>query len=987
MMRSFDVTSPSRVVFGPDAEARVPAALAELGAQRVLLVCTARHREGADRLHAALGERSVGVLAIAEPQVPLAVAERARAHARAVGADWVVAHGGGTAVGLAKAIALEVDVRVGAVPTTYSGSEMTDIWGISADGAKTTGRDPRVRPALVAYDPALLVGLRPEIAGPSLANALAHSVEALYAHDATDGVRDRAEESVRALVAGLRGGLADLEAVSEALYGAYLAGDVLRSASMALHHKLAHVLGGSFGTPHAPTHTVLLPHTLAYNAAAAPEAVRRLAAALGTTDPAATLWDLFDGLGLPTRLSAHGFTPADVPRAVELALQRRYPNPRALDADGLSALLHAATLGRRPGMATLALDGVTGTHAGLPAASNGDLRGARRAVIAVHGRGGTAEKLLRDARALSPAHDIAWVAPQAADNTWYPKGFRDRAANAAAMDSALEALDAAGRAVTAHVPPERVVLLGWSQGACLALSWLGSRAVRPGAVVAWTGAATPDFERFPDLAGTRAWISTAADDPWVDRADVQATADALRAAGAAVQLDVAPGDQHAVRPADRAALAHLLEDLMDTLDHQHGFGNALASEARPGALPLHQNGPRQVSYGLYAEQINGTGFTVRRDLNHRVWLYRLRPQILAAPFERVPSGRFAGRFDAGRVDPTVMRFRPVDYPAEPTDFVQSLVTFAGAGDPVMQAGMAIHLYAATAAMGNKAFTDVDGDLLVVPQEGRLHVTTELGKLEVGPGEVLIVPRGIRFTVALPDGRARGFVSELFDGHHQLPERGLVGANGLADERHFRAPVAWYEDVEADWEIVVKQGGDLWRGVSPRSPFDVVAWHGTYAPFAYDLADFVAYWSVTVDHSDPSIHTVLTCPKDATGRNALDFGVFKGRWDPTEHSFRPPFFHRNAAIEFNAVIKSPSNTGPYQAGAFTYTPYLTPHGVSVHGYEREVGKTDAEADAPRRLSDDELWIQWESAYQLRVLPWMFDDAGRDLAYLDQFQGFR
>ncbi len=795
---------------------------------------------------------------------------------------------------------------------------------------------------------------------------MAHAVEALYEHEATDAVRDRALEAIRALVAGLRDGATD-----DALYGAYLAGDVLREAPMALHHKLAHTLGGSFGLPHAETHTVLLPHTLAYNAPSAPQAVARLAEVLGSDRVAEALWDLFASLGLPTRL---GLDPSDVPRAVDLALERRYPNPRELERDALDALLRAAIRGHRPGPHA----GVEGFRAG-PA-----LERAGRVVIVVHGRAGRAETLTREVRAQVPALDVAWVAPQAAGDSWYPHSFRDPERNAPWLDSALAVLDATWAEVTAHVPPERVLVLGWSQGACLAVSWLSRSGARPGAFVAWSGAAIPGLDTWRGLDEVPVALCTASRDPWVHLDEVERSAAGLRAAGARVRLDVTDTDEHARRPRDLACLSEHLERLVDDLEYQTGFGNALASEARPGALPKHQNGPRRVPYGLFAEQINGTGFTVRRDLNHRVWLYRLKPQILSAPFERLPSSRFTSRFDEGRIGPTIVRFRPVAYPEAPTDWLASLVTFAGAGDPALQAGLAIHLYAATADMDHRAVTNVDGDLIVVPQEGRLHVTTELGRLAVRPGEFLVLPRGIRFSVSLPDGRARGFVSELFDGHYQLPERGLVGANGLADERHFQAPVAWYEDVEEDWAIVVKQGGDLWRGVSPRSPFDVVAWHGSYAPFKYDFADFVAYGSVTVDHSDPSIHTVLTCPKDATGRNAVDFGVFKGRWDPTEHTFRPPYFHRNAAIEFNAVIQSPDPDGPYRAGAYTYTPYLTPHGISVRNHQRQVSLSDAEADPPRRLPDDELWIQWESAYQLRVLPWALE--GRDETYLEQFRGF-
>ena len=405
---------------------------------------------------------------------------------------------------------------------------------------------------------------------------------------------------------------------------------------------------------------------------------------------------------------------------------------------------------------------------------------------------------------------------------------------------------------------------------------------------------------------------------------------------------------------------------MSDLAYQTGFGNALTSEARPGAVPTQQNSPKDVPHGLYAEQINGSGFTVRRSENQRVWMYRLRPQIAQAPYRSVPEGMWRSRFDDASGSPALIRLDPQPYPAAHRDFVEGFSTFAGAGSPELRTGFAIHLYAATADMVDKAFSNTDGDLLVVPQEGRLLIRTELGYLAVAPGEIAILPRGIRFSVTLPDRRARGFVGELYNGHYQLPERGLVGANGLADERHFKAPVASYEDRAAAHAIVVKQGGGFWQTTSAHSPFDVVGWHGNYSPFKYDLMDFACHWAVNWDHPDPSILTVLTGAHDDHGNNAVDFAVFRGRWDPTEHTLRPPFFHRNAAIEFNAVIKAPKGN-KYPAGTVTFTPFLSPHGISAEAYAEAV----ASSEAPSRGSDDELWIQFESTYALKVMPWFAD----------------
>ncbi|MCB9525343.1 MAG: homogentisate 1,2-dioxygenase [Myxococcales bacterium] len=420
------------------------------------------------------------------------------------------------------------------------------------------------------------------------------------------------------------------------------------------------------------------------------------------------------------------------------------------------------------------------------------------------------------------------------------------------------------------------------------------------------------------------------------------------------------------------------------LEYQTGFGNHLKSEAVPGAVPLRQNGPKPAPFGLFAEQINGTGFTVHRAQNRRTWVYRLRPAIHSQGFRPLaaPPPGFISDFAAAVPTPEALRYAAQPAPPVGTDWLDGVQTFAGAGHPSIRRGMAVHLWGAERSM-ERVFANIDGDLLLAPWTGTLAVRTELGWLAVGPGELLIVPRGLRFQVHLPDGPARGFMAELFEAHFQLPERGPVGANGLADERHFKAPVAHYEDRPEPTEIVVKQGGRFFTTTAPHSPFDVVGWHGTWAPFKYDLADFNSLGSVSFDHPDPSILTVLTSPMDTTGRNAIDVGVFRGRWDPTEHSFRPPFYHRNSAIEFNAVIASPSNTGPYQDGAFSFTPYLTPHGVGAHSHARAM----AAGDGPSRVPDESLWLQFESTYLLGVLPQWLDAPTRDQTYLAQFQGWQ
>jgi maleylacetate reductase len=346
--RAFTDELPERIVFGVGTEERVAAELEGLGARRVLLLAQPHHRAGADRVAAALGSRAAGIFTEMTRQVPVEVAEAARRRAREVEADWVLAHGGGTAIGVAKAVALTEDVAVAAVPTTYAGSERTNIWGLTERGVKTTGRDDRVMPKLVIYDPALTAGLPVAMSLTSILNAMAHSVEALYAADASEVVRDQAEESLAPLLNAM-GTIAEdpdsLEGRSEALYGAYLAATALGRASMGLHHKLCHVLGGSFGTPHAATHSVILPHVAAFNVRGT--ALARLQRALDHDDPASVIWERAKSLDVPTTLRELGLRNEDLPRAADLAMAKRYRNPRPFDRSDVLRILEDAFAGRR----------------------------------------------------------------------------------------------------------------------------------------------------------------------------------------------------------------------------------------------------------------------------------------------------------------------------------------------------------------------------------------------------------------------------------------------------------------------------------------------------------------------------------------------------------------------------------------------------------------------------------------------------------------
>ncbi len=363
---------------------------------------------------------------------------------------------------------------------------------------------------------------------------------------------------------------------------------------------------------------------------------------------------------------------------------------------------------------------------------------------------------------------------------------------------------------------------------------------------------------------------------------------------------------------------------MTTLDqnrgYQSGFGNEFATEAVPGALPAGQNSPQRVAHGLYAEQLSGTAFTAPRGQNRRSWLYRLRPAVMHGHFSQYAQPRLHNDFARGAVSPDQLRWSPLPLPEAPTDFVDGLYTMCGNGSPSAHAGVGIHLYAANADMRGRYFYDADGELLVVPQLGRLRLLTELGVLEIEPQQVAVIPRGVRFRVELPDGEARGYVCENFGALLRLPDLGPIGANGLANPRDFETPQAAYEDVEGAFELIAKFEGALWRADIGHSPLDVVAWHGNYAPYRYDLRRFNVIGSISFDHPDPSIFTVLTAPSEVPGTANVDFAIFPPRWLVAQHTFRPPWFHRNVASEFMGLVH-----GVYDAKAEGFAP----GGASLH----------------------------------------------------------
>ena len=387
----------------------------------------------------------------------------------------------------------------------------------------------------------------------------------------------------------------------------------------------------------------------------------------------------------------------------------------------------------------------------------------------------------------------------------------------------------------------------------------------------------------------------------------------------------------------------------DRTGYMSGFGNEFATEALPGALPAHRNSPQRAAYGLYAEQLSGTAFTAPRAHNRRSWLYRIRPAAMHQPFQKIDNGRVVSGFGDQPTPPNQLRWDPLPMPSAPTDFIDGWVTMAGNGSPASQSGCAIHLYAANRDMDGRYFYSADGELLVVPQQGRLAIATELGMVEVEPQEIAVIPRGVRFKVDLPDGAARGYICENFGALLRLPDLGPIGSNGLANPRDFLAPVARYEDVEGDFELVAKFGGNLWSASIGHSPLDVVAWHGNYAPYKYDLRHFNTIGSISYDHPDPSIFLVLQAPSDTPGVDTLDFVIFPPRWLAAEDTFRPPWFHRNVASEFMGLIHGQydAKSAGFRPGGASLHNCMSGHGPDAATFDRA---SSADTSRPQKIGD-------------------------------------
>ena len=415
-----------------------------------------------------------------------------------------------------------------------------------------------------------------------------------------------------------------------------------------------------------------------------------------------------------------------------------------------------------------------------------------------------------------------------------------------------------------------------------------------------------------------------------------------------------------------------------TLHYLSGFANELSTEALPGALPVGRNSPQRCPYGLYAEQLSGTAFTAPRSDNRRSWLYRIRPAVTHKPFRKIDNGRFLGSF-ADPTPPHQLRWNPLPFPDKRTDFVDGIVTMGG------NDACGIHMYAATASMVDRYFYDADGELLIVPQKGRLRLATEFGIVAVEPNEIAVVPRGVRFRVELPDGSARGYICENYGAILTLPDLGVIGSNGLANPRDFLTPVAVYENRDDTSELVAKFCGELWSAEMDHCPLDVVAWRGNYAPYKFDLRRFNTIGSISFDHPDPSIFLVLHSRTATPGVDAIDFVIFPPRILSMEDTFRPPWFHRNIASEFMGLV-----TGRYDAKAEGFVPggaslhnRMTGHGPDADTFEKA---SVADTSKPHYIRDT-MAFMFETAAVIRPTRYALETSQLQHDYANCWEGLK
>ncbi|KIY48782.1 putative homogentisate 1,2-dioxygenase [Fistulina hepatica ATCC 64428] len=419
----------------------------------------------------------------------------------------------------------------------------------------------------------------------------------------------------------------------------------------------------------------------------------------------------------------------------------------------------------------------------------------------------------------------------------------------------------------------------------------------------------------------------------------------------------------------------------DPYRYQVGFGNRFASEAIPGTLPFARNTPQKCKYDLYSEQLNGSAFISSRQMLQNVWMYRIRPAVAHRGFTPLDSGDVEGNFSLlnPRVHhvPQQLAWDPFMMPPSSStsrvDFAHGIHTIAGHGDPTLEEGVAVHIYTANASMQNSAFCSADGDMLILPQEGRLSIQTELGRMMVRPGELVVIQKGIRFKITLPDGGpVRGYIQEIFGSHYELPELGPLGSNGMAHQRDFEMPIASFDIDESPWEIVYKYCGKLYMCKQDHTPFDVVAWHGNYVPYKYLLTKFVNVGNLEKDQMDPTVYCVLTARSKIPGVSLTDFLVFTPRWSVATDTFRPPYYHRNMSTEVMGLLYGTYGGSSHvlEPGGLSYEASFMPHGET---YETWKEATTVELK-PTRVCENTIAFMFHISMKLGITDYALHRSG-------------
>lgn len=418
--------------------------------------------------------------------------------------------------------------------------------------------------------------------------------------------------------------------------------------------------------------------------------------------------------------------------------------------------------------------------------------------------------------------------------------------------------------------------------------------------------------------------------------------------------------------------------------YQPGFANEFSTEALPGALPRGQNSPQQPPYGLVSELVSGTSLAAPRASNRRSYLFRIRPSTGTHVFEPFALDNFQTPPLAVAPYPGALRWNPFPLGEVHGDFIEGIETIAANGSPGGHAGMALHVYRATRSMGERVFSNGDGDMLVLPQQGSLRIVTELGVLDVGPGEFALLPKGIKFRVELTSPVARGFICENYGLPFVLPDLGLIGSHGLANSVDFLTPVAAYEDSDTPCQLIHKFAGNFWSAHIDHSPFDVVAWRGNWAPCKYDMHNFAVVGALSHDHPDPSIFCALSSPSDAVAGGNVDFMILPPRWIVAEHTFRPPGFHRNAVAEILGLLQGAhdARSSDFLPGAMSLTNNWVAHGPDTSSFE--AART---APLEPRYDGETLVFMLETRFPLQLTQQGMQAANRNVDCARKWAGFQ